>query len=67
MLQERVNAARAEQAAVRRPSNGFMANLMRQRYFSGSFAEKADNAENSRPGCISAELAEALGELKLST
>eukprot|EP00878_Enallax_costatus_P019925 GHUV01021039.1.p1 GENE.GHUV01021039.1~~GHUV01021039.1.p1 ORF type:complete len:389 (+),score=137.30 GHUV01021039.1:824-1990(+) len=59
--QERVAAARAEQAANRRPSNGFMANLMRQRYFNAAFDEKANGVDSMTPGCISAELAEALG------
>lgn len=40
-----------------------MANLMKQRYFNAAFDEKANSAEPLTPGCISTELAEALGEL----
>ena len=40
-----------------------MANLMRQRYFNAAFDEKANGVDSMTPGCMSAELAEALGEL----
>lgn len=65
--QGRISAARAEQAAIRRPCPGFMAGLMRQRYFSATFGEMADGDDVIRPGKISSELAEALGKRKPST
>lgn len=40
-----------------------MSNFLRNRYFDAKLDDKASGADSLRPGCISCELAEALGEL----